>query len=134
MNHMTTAGWLYAMQHLLEGHDVAFAPVGRSMWDRPFMGGRGEVRPVFHPYCLTCKDERPKITLGEPLYSDELTHWAGTPPGTSCPYDPRIMRHAPIGMFHCPDCGAMVLAGYPHPSDADVREQGIEPYRAEAAP
>lgn len=21
----------------------------------------------------------------------------------------------PIGMYHCPDCGAMVLAGYEHP-------------------
>lgn len=21
----------------------------------------------------------------------------------------------PIGMYHCPDCGAMVLAGLPHP-------------------
>lgn len=23
--------------------------------------------------------------------------------------------HGPIGMYHCPDCGAMVLAGLPHP-------------------
>jgi len=23
--------------------------------------------------------------------------------------------HGAIGMYHCPDCGAMVLAGLPHP-------------------
>jgi rubrerythrin len=23
--------------------------------------------------------------------------------------------HGPIGMYHCPDCGTMVLAGFEHP-------------------
>ena len=33
-----------------------------------------------------------------------------------CPYEPeRIKSDAPIGMFHCPICGEMVLAGVPHP-------------------
>jgi hypothetical protein len=31
-----------------------------------------------------------------------------------CEEDPTIP--APIGMYHCPDCGAMLLAGSPHPS------------------
>lgn len=33
-----------------------------------------------------------------------------------------------IGMYHCEYCGVMVLAGLPHPSDDDVRFQGLEPY------
>lgn len=24
-------------------------------------------------------------------------------------------EHGPVGMYHCPDCGAMLLAGLPHP-------------------
>lgn len=24
--------------------------------------------------------------------------------------------HGPIGMYHCPDCGTMVLASFEHPS------------------
>lgn len=31
-----------------------------------------------------------------------------------CPYEPEHMAGAPIGMFHCPVCGIMVLAGLPH--------------------
>lgn len=48
----------------------------------------------------------------------------------SCPHDPR-QTFGPIGMYHCPDCGAMVLAGVPHPSDDDVLDQGLEPYKKE---
>lgn len=32
-----------------------------------------------------------------------------------CPERPERLRGAPIGMYHCPYCGAMVLAGLPHP-------------------
>jgi len=32
----------------------------------------------------------------------------------SCQEKPEFM-FGPIGMYHCPDCGAMVLAGIPHP-------------------
>jgi hypothetical protein len=37
-----------------------------------------------------------------------------------CPYDPRELAGAPIGMFHCPECGEMVLAGCPHPDYANL--------------
>lgn len=30
-----------------------------------------------------------------------------------CPHDPRKTRGA-IGMYHCPECGVMVLAGVQH--------------------
>jgi len=31
-----------------------------------------------------------------------------------CQYDPSVV-HGPIGMFHCPECGEMVVVGMPHP-------------------
>jgi len=33
----------------------------------------------------------------------------------SCAEKPEFLTHAPIGQYHCPDCGAMLLAGVPHP-------------------
>lgn len=39
---------------------------------------------------------------------------------TKCIYDPREMSGLPIGMFHCPECGEMVIAGLPHPTDSEV--------------
>lgn len=32
-----------------------------------------------------------------------------------CAEKPERLKGKPIGMYHCPDCGAMVLAGLPHP-------------------
>lgn len=32
-----------------------------------------------------------------------------------CDYDPVPLAGLPLGMFHCPDCGCMILAGVPHP-------------------
>lgn len=32
-----------------------------------------------------------------------------------CEHDPKTQSYAPIGMYHCPECGVMVLAGLPHP-------------------
>lgn len=32
-----------------------------------------------------------------------------------CQEDPLLQLGAPIGMYHCPDCDAMILAGFPHP-------------------
>lgn len=31
-----------------------------------------------------------------------------------CPYNPELLLGAPIGMFHCPICGEMQLAGNRH--------------------
>jgi len=33
----------------------------------------------------------------------------------TCPFDPILYLGQPIGMFHCPICGEMVIAGLPHP-------------------
>lgn len=33
----------------------------------------------------------------------------------NCQERPELLVNAPLGMYHCPDCGAMVLAGLLHP-------------------
>ena len=33
----------------------------------------------------------------------------------NCQEKPEKLIGQPIGMYHCPDCGAMVLAGMKHP-------------------
>lgn len=41
-----------------------------------------------------------------------------------CTYDPRPLALLPIGMFHCPECGDIVLAGMPHPmSDSEMNKE-----------
>jgi hypothetical protein len=32
-----------------------------------------------------------------------------------CTEKPEELMGQPLGMYHCPDCGAMVIAGLPHP-------------------
>lgn len=32
-----------------------------------------------------------------------------------CDFDPEPLKGVPLGMFHCPYCGEMVLAGAEHP-------------------
>lgn len=39
-----------------------------------------------------------------------------------CGFDPRTMAGQPIGMFHCPECGEMVIAGMAHPDYANWEE------------
>jgi hypothetical protein len=34
----------------------------------------------------------------------------------NCAEKPEAMAGQPLGMYHCPDCGAMVMAGIPHPT------------------
>ena len=33
---------------------------------------------------------------------------------TDCAEKPELLLVAPIGQYHCPDCGIMILAGFPH--------------------
>lgn len=40
-----------------------------------------------------------------------------------CPEDPEVLGGQPIGMYHCPGCGAMQMAGMTHlPPDEDYEE------------
>lgn len=46
-----------------------------------------------------------------------------TAPATSpaCPEKPELLTGQPIGQYHCPSCGEMLIAGLPHPEyDADT--------------
>lgn len=36
------------------------------------------------------------------------------------PWEPQQLVSAPIGQYHCPYCGAMCLAGLPHPDYRDL--------------
>lgn len=47
------------------------------------------------PLCARCADEGPLF-----------------PP--NCAEKPELLLHQPLGMYHCPDCGAMVVAGIEH--------------------
>ncbi len=40
-----------------------------------------------------------------------------------CLFDPKTYAGQPIGMFHCPDCGDMVVAGIEHPDYDDMQEK-----------
>lgn len=33
----------------------------------------------------------------------------------NCKEKPEELAGQPLGQYHCPDCGAMVIAGVPHP-------------------
>ena len=35
---------------------------------------------------------------------------------SKCEEKPELLIGQPIGQYHCPDCGAMVIAGIPHPN------------------
>lgn len=39
---------------------------------------------------------------------------------TACAEKPEEHIHEPLGMYHCPDCGAMLLAGMPHPEVCEL--------------
>lgn len=40
----------------------------------------------------------------------------------TCDYDPSDVT-GPIGMFHCPQCGEMVVAGQPHPDYSVINKE-----------
>lgn len=50
-----------------------------------------------------------RIVYSEHEALDELQQLAKT-----CPHDPRKLAGAPIGQYHCPVCGEMVIAGLEH--------------------
>lgn len=61
-------------------------------------------------YCFTKCLSNNYSLLGNSIYSWYFQM-------TKCSFDPTadIYKNAPIGMFHCPECGEMVVAGLPHP-------------------
>lgn len=45
----------------------------------------------------------------------------------ACPEDPVALKGLPIGMYHCPACGMMVLAGIDHTSPNATDEEKAHP-------
>lgn len=45
----------------------------------------------------------------------------------TCAEKPEELLGEPIGMYHCPDCGAMVIAGVPHPELCKPCLEGVHP-------
>jgi hypothetical protein len=45
--------------------------------------------------------------------------------GEPCPWpwEPQQLKGAPMGQYHCPYCGAMCLAGVPHPDYRDTSSE-----------
>ena len=37
-----------------------------------------------------------------------------------CKEDPTKLVGQPIGMYHCPECGEMLIAGSPHPDYENI--------------
>jgi hypothetical protein len=50
-----------------------------------------------------------------------------------CTFDTMSFVDMPLGMFHCPVCGNMVVAGVPHP-DWDRLDELLEMENWEAEP
>ncbi|MCA9366907.1 hypothetical protein KC887_01415 [Candidatus Kaiserbacteria bacterium] len=50
-----------------------------------------------------------------------------------CTHDPRIYKDLPIGMYHCPECGEMVIAGLEHqPPEDGMSDKATDWLRANA--
>ncbi len=60
-------------------------------------------------YCPKCDYQVPPGRSGEPCV---MCGYTGE--GEPCSHDPRTMAGKPIGMYHCPECGEMVIAGVSH--------------------
>ena len=46
----------------------------------------------------------------------------------TCAEKPELLKGQPIGQYHCPDCGAMVLAGMEHPDLCEKCNDGSHQY------
>lgn len=45
----------------------------------------------------------------------------------NCSEKPERMLGVPIGMYHCPDCGAMIMAGFEHPELCRLCVERVHP-------
>ena len=57
--------------------------------------------------CAECFTEKPLIDSG-------------------CDEKPEERIGEPIGMYHCPDCGMMLVSGFSHPKVCQECKHGIE--------
>lgn len=79
------------------------------------------VAPWWSDMDISCpaKDENevewiPPVEMCGRCYTEFDT--TGNLESSRCNEKPERLIGQPIGQYHCPDCGAMVLAGIPHPT------------------
>ena len=60
---------------------------------------KNETLDTMCPTCARCYDE---VSTDDDLFEP------------NCTEKPERLKGLPIGMYHCPECGTMLVAGYPH--------------------
>jgi len=55
---------------------------------------------------------------------DEALQSAQSPLVRGCSHDPRTLAGMPIGQYHCPECGEMVIAGLAHDPEPPTMQNG----------
>jgi hypothetical protein len=85
--------------------------------------------PFLDKYGITFKDEvldhAVNIIDSCLAYLEQTVEW-GEWEGRRrkpCPEQPLLLAGQPIGQYHCPGCGMMLIAGVPHLSPAAPSEQ-----------
>lgn len=62
------------------------------------------------------------LALPHPDISEGPVNEVGEP--CPWPWEPQQLKGQPIGQYHCPYCGAMVVAGIPHLDYSDPLRRG----------
>lgn len=70
-----------------------------------------------HPFETTNDDEYGGRRQEPTLEEIEAYNRMRDEEAEKCPHDPREYAGKPIGMYHCPLCGCMCLAGLEHPKE-----------------
>lgn len=68
------------------------------------------------PDLLTLIDEKEDLMLFDECLEPLCARCYSEGPlfSANCEEKPELLINTPLGMYHCPDCGAMIVAGMPH--------------------
>jgi len=64
------------------------------------------------------------IPIGIVRECNEALQSAQSPLVRGCSHDPRTLAGMPIGQYHCPECGEMVIAGLAHDPEPPTKQNG----------
>lgn len=74
-----------------------------------------DAEPMYYVVCVKCNNRtREDSSAISAMVEWELMRCKG-----KCSHDPRAMAGKPIGQYHCPECGKMVIAGMPHDEEGE---------------
>jgi len=74
---------------------------------------------------MTAEQEKSYNIMVDKVNNMTLEDWDGLIAKDQCPYEPEHLVGVPMGMFHCPVCGDMLLAGLKHPKRNIVLQSTI---------